>query len=301
MKIALFYYSQTGQSAIVAKNLFAGYDSATTIIYKRIHPLHNYHYPWRRDDFFDVFPETRLCVPPSGIYPIDFSDVNDAQLVVIVGQSWFLSPSLPLQSFFANEQTKEFLHERKVIFVNACRNMWLETSRWLKNYFQKINARWIGHIVLQDHAPNLISAITIVRWLIRGKKDATLLLPSAGISEKDLTGIHCFGEIILDVIRHQDFDHLQERLLEHDAIDYKPSILFIEHIGYRFFGAWAKLIRKKGGMGDPRRRCRVTLFYYYLIFALFFVSPFAQLIFYLTYPLHKVKKHKYIDCCLLQS
>lgn len=170
MKIVVFYYSQTGQAATVANNLFAECGSTLTVVYKCIKPLRPYPYPWGKYEFFDVFPETRLCLPPSGIEPIGLHDIEDAQLVAIVGQPWFLSPSLPLQSFFADEQIKRYLYGRKVVFVNACRNMWLMTSRWLRKYFQETHADWVGHIVLQDHAPNLISAATIVRWLLHGKK-----------------------------------------------------------------------------------------------------------------------------------
>lgn len=298
MKIAVFYYSQTGQAAKVAMSLFAEADSRTIVVFKPIKPIRRYPYPWEKYAFFDVFPETCLCMPPSGIDSIDFSDIEDAQLVVIVGQSWFLSPSLPLQSFFADVRVKSYLVGRKVVFVNACRNMWLMTSRWLKSYFQDIQSDWVGHIVLQDHAPNLISAFTIVRWLLHGKKKGTRLLPEAGIAENEILDTRRFGSIIMDVGRNKEYAHLQKRLLDVGAISYNPSILFIEKIGHSIFGRWAKFIRRKGEMGDSRRKCRVLFFYYYLLFVLFAISPFAQLLFYLTYPLRNVKEHKRIDCNL---
>lgn len=295
MKIALFHYSQTGQALQAARQLFATTPGAE-VVYKPIRPLRAYPYPWTKEEFFDVFPETRLCLPPSGIEPIDFSDVLDAALVVIVGQSWFLSPSLPLQSFFADAAVKAYLSGRRVVFLNACRNMWLMTSRWLRSYFKQTGAQWVGHIVLQDHAPNLVSAATIVRWLMHGRKEATRLLPAAGIAGQDLKGASRFGQLIADAAGHGDYDSLQGRLLASGAISYAPSILFIERVGHRIFGLWAKFIRRKGHMGDPRRRRRVLLFYYYLLFVLFCLSPFAQLFFYLTYPLRSVAKHKQADC-----
>lgn len=299
MKIVVFYYSQTGQAATAAKQLFAECDPRTlSVAYKRITPLRSYPYPWGKHEFFDVFPETRLCLPPSGIEPMELRDVADAQLVVIVGQSWFLSPSLPLQSFFADEQVRGYLHGRKVVFVNVCRNMWLMTSRWLKEYFQNVHADWVGHIVLQDHAPNLISAATIVRWLLHGRKEATGWLPAAGIAEEDLKDVCHFGNIILDALQCDNHGQLQARLLDAGAIHYAPSILFIEQVGYRIFGIWARFIRRKGEMGDGRRRRRVLSFYYYLLFVLFVISPFAQLLFYLTYPLRRVKEKKRTDCNL---
>ena len=308
MKIAVFVYSQSGQAYDVAKSIFCEAQGGDLeVVFKTIVPEQDYPFPWDKYTFFDTFPETRLGIPPSGIKPIDTSDIEDADIVGIVGQSWFLSPSLPLQSFFADQQIKGYLKGRKIVFVNVCRNMWLMTAKWVKNYLSEIDAMLVGHIVLQDEAPNLISAATIVRWLINGKKEGNAFLPSAGISPKDISEARKFGVIIRDFCEAQTTDFrcgrksdktlsislspvatdLQSKLLSAGAIHYKPSILHIEKIGHRMFGLWAKFIRKKGGFRAPQRRNRVYLFYAYLVFVLFFISPFVQLLFYLTYPLHK--------------
>ena len=329
MKIAVFVYSQSGQAYDVAKSIFCeAQEGDLEVVFKTIVPEQDYPFPWDKYTFFDTFPETRLGIPPSGIKPIDTSDIEDADIVGIVGQSWFLSPSLPLQSFFADQQIKGYLKGRKIVFVNVCRNMWLMTAKWVKNYLSEIDAMLVGHIVLQDEAPNLISAATIVRWLINGKKEGNAFLPSAGISPKDISEARKFGVIIRDFCEAQTTDFrprrksdktlsislspqttdsrpwresdktlsislspqttdLQSKLLSAGAIHYKPSILHIEKIGHRMFGLWAKFIRKKGGFRAPQRRNRVYLFYAYLVFVLFFISPFVQLLFYLTYPLHK--------------
>ena len=112
MKIAVFYYTQSGQALNVARNICSKMNDVS-VVYKQIVPQTTYPFPWSKNAFFDVFPETRLGIPPSGIVPMDFSDVEDAGLVLVVGQSWFLSPSLPLQSFFTDEQVKQFLSGRK--------------------------------------------------------------------------------------------------------------------------------------------------------------------------------------------
>ena len=91
---------------------------------------------------------------------------------------------------------------------------------------------------------------------------------------------------------------LQEKLLSAGAIKYNPSILFLEKMGHRMFGLWAKFIRMKGGFRDARRLTRVNLFFYYLLIVLFVVSPFAQLVFYLTWPWRRVGKHRLEDCSL---
>lgn len=298
MKIAVFYYSQSGQALRAAESICSPFtkEKGDTVVYKEIVPVEQYPFPWDKMIFFDTFPETRLGLPPSGIQPIDFSDIDDADVVMVVGQSWFLSPSLPLQSFFADAQVKNYLNGRPVVFVNACRNMWLMTSRKIKEYIADAHAHLVGHIVLQDETPNLISVITIIRWLVNGKKEATRLLPPAGIAEEHIRKASRFGDCIKDAVANGHLSSLQEQLLSAGAIHYKPFVLFVEKAGHRMFGIWARFIRKKGGFRDARRQLRIRLFYIYVFFALFVVSPFGKLFFYLTYPLHHVSRNKESDC-----
>ncbi len=294
MKVAVFYYTQSGQALSAAKSICSSIGGA--VVYKEIIPQQHYPFPWNKDEFFDSFPEARLGMPPSGIEAFDFADVQDADVVMVVGQSWFLSPSLPLQSFFLDSRVKDFLCGRDVIFVNACRNMWLMTGRKVKAYVAEAGARLVGHIVLQDRMLNLVSALTIVRWLMYGRKEKTGLLPHAGVSDDDIASASRFGGIIAQTCNDGHLSQLQSRLLAAGAIRYKPSVLYLEKIGHRTFGLWARFVRRKGGFRDPRRRCRVNLFFYYLLTVLFLLSPIAQLVFYLTYPLHAVGRNKQIDC-----
>ncbi len=303
-KIAVFYYSQSGQARLIAEQMFNlqcdnnACAQNDVVIYKQIIPVQSYPYPWDNYVFFDTFPETRLGNPPSGVKNIDFTDIQDVDLVVIVGQPWFLSPSLPIQSFFADDEVKKYLSGRKVIFVNVCRNMWVMTTRMVKGYLKDINAKLIAHITFQDNHPNLISAITIVRWMMYGKKEASIFFPMAGVSNEDITHSSRFGQLILEALHHEDVNRLQEQLLENGSIKYKPSIVFIEKIGYRMFGKWAQYIKGNSGFRDTERSYRVKIFTIYLISVLFLLSPLVQLFFYLSYPLWNVKSNKQKDCSL---
>lgn len=299
MKVAVFYYSQSGQALCVAKSICKPLvEYGHQVIYKPICPSEEFPYPWNKNEFFDIFPETRLGLPPFGINAIDLSDIEDAELVIIAGQSWFLSPSIPIQSFFNDGVVRSYLHDRDVVFVNACRNMWLMTARQIKSYTKDIGARLVGHIVLQDHHANLISALTIVRWLMFNRKESKFLLPDAGVSKKDIDSADRFGNVIADAYSNDKVDSLQDELLKKGAIIYKPSVLFLEKAGHRMFGLWARFIRKKGGFRDKRRQTRVNMFFYYLLFVLFVISPFGQLFFFMTYPLQKVNSQYKLDCYL---
>ncbi len=297
MKYVVFYYSQTGQALSVARSICSTIgDVDDTVVYKEIVPIHKYPYPWTHAEFFDVFPECRLGMPPSGIEAINLDDVHDADIVIVAGQSWFLSPSLPLQSFFLDSEIKQYLRGRNVIFINACRNMWLNTLLRVKDYIQEAGSRLVGHIVVQDAAPNLISVITVVRWQLHGKTAPTRFLPAAGIDKETIANTSRFGTIIKDALHSDNLNSLQAKLLAAGGIIYKPSIIFMEKVGYRMFLLWARFVRIKGNYGDKRRRHRLNAFYYYLLFVLFIVSPFAQLFFYITYPLRRVSYHKRKDC-----
>ncbi|MBO4692276.1 MAG: hypothetical protein J5604_05810 [Bacteroidales bacterium] len=297
MKAVLFYYSQSGQALRAAENICKGFDK-TDVVCKEIVPLEHYPFPWSRREFFEVFPETRLGICPSGIAPLNLEDVKDADIVLIAAQSWFLSPSLPLLSFLCDENVKNFLRGREVVFVNVCRNMWLKTSEALKLRFKEIGAYFRGQIILQDASSNYVSAITIVRWLLHGKKKATKILPEAGVKEEELAAAARFGKVIETSLLSGNTATLQQELLKEGAIKYRPSILSLEKTAFPIFGRWAKFIRKKGGYKEPKRQFRVKLFYFYLLFVLFVLSPFAQLFFLLTRPLRKVKSNKLRDCNL---
>lgn len=293
MKAIIFYYSQSGQALDIATNLANAIGEA---MLKEIRSTHNFPYPWSRREFFDAFPETRLGMPPCGIEKIELEDVRDAKLVVIVGQSWFLSPSIPLQAFLEDEGIRTFMKGRKVVFVNGCRNMWLMTMHGVRQSLSDMGAAMVGHIVMQDSHANLVSVLTVIRWLFYGKKQRAWLLPDAGIKSLDITKASLFGKIIAQAITTNNYSQLQENLLKARAINYKPSVLFLERLGHRMFGLWAKFIRHKGNFGDRRRSFRCTLFMVYIITVLYIMSPFGVLFFWLTYPLRNITRQKEIDC-----
>lgn len=298
-KIAVFYYTQSGQALDIMKNICQPLVSAgNEVVYKEIVPERKFPYFWSCDNFFEIFPETRLGIPPFGIKEMDFSDVQDADLVMVAGQSWYLSPSLPIQSFFSSEQVKDYLKGRNVIFVNGCRNMWLMTIRKVRKYVFEAGAKLVGHIVLQDKAANLVSVVTIVRWLFYGKKEASGIWPRAGVSEKDMAEANRFGDAILTAVNANDYSTLQEQLMDKEAILYKPGIVYVEKVGHRIFGIWAQFIRNKGGFEDEKRAFRRKLFFLYVFFILYVVSPFGILFFYLTYPvrLFFISKQKRKAC-----
>ena len=288
LTVAVFYYTQTGQALAIARSLCAPLEAAgCRVVTREIRPVTAYPYPWSSEAFFQVFPESRLGIA-CAIEPVDLSGaVAEADLVLVVGQSWYLSLSTPLHAFFQSPEVHAYLHGRPVVFVNGCRNMWVMTQSETRRYLREIGARYVGFIELHDKAPNLVSVLTIIRWLFYGRKEATRLLPAAGVSQRDVADADRFGLIILRTLYDGQWEQLQERLMREGAVTFIPQLYFIERNGYRMWGRWAHFVRRRGGAGDPRRQGRLRLFKAYLFFVLYAVSPFGLLFYGLTYPLRR--------------
>lgn len=288
LTVAVFYYTQTGQALAIARSLCAPLEAAgCRVLEREIRPVTAYPFPWSSEAFFQVFPESRLGIA-CAIEPVDLSGaVAEADLVLVVGQSWYLSLSTPLHAFFQSPEVRTYLHGRPVVFVNGCRNMWVMTQHETRRYLREIGARYVGFIELHDKAPNLVSVLTIIRWLFYGRKEATRLLPAAGVSQRDVADADRFGLILLRTLYDGQWEQLQERLMREGAVTFIPHLYFIERNGYRMWGRWAHFVRRQGGAGDPRRQGRLRLFKAYLFFVLYAVSPFGLLFYGLTYPLRR--------------
>lgn len=288
LTVAVFYYTQTGQALAIARSLCAPLEAAgCRVVTREIRPVTAYPYPWSSEAFFQVFPESRLGIA-CAIEPVDLSGaVAEADLVIVAGQSWYLSLSTPLHAFFQSPEVRTYLHGRPVVFVNGCRNMWVMTQIETRRYLREIGARYVGFIELHDKAPNLVSVLTIIRWLFYGRKEATRLLPAAGVLQRDVADADRFGLILLRTLYDGQWEQLQERLMREGAVTFIPHLYFIERNGYRMWGRWAHFVRRRGDAGDPRRQGRLRLFKAYLFFVLYAVSPFGLLFYWLTYPLRR--------------
>ncbi|MDR1667799.1 MAG: hypothetical protein LBS03_08955 [Bacteroidales bacterium] len=301
-KIAAFYYTQSGQGLNILRSVCRPLeDAGHQVVYKAIVPETEFPFPWTADAFFQTFPESYGGVACS-LRSIDLSDVEDAAQVIVEYPVWFLSPSIPTHGFFQTPAIRQFLKDKNIITIGNCRNMWVKAHTAVNEYITGCGGKPAGSIVLQDRHHNLISVITIVRWLIHGHKEKKGLFPAAGVSPEDIASAAVFGRIINEAILSGDFSgQLQQKLIQNGAIRYKPSIVFIEKTGYRIFGLWLKFILRKGDDDGKKRAFRLKLFKYYLFAVLYLVSPVGMVIFYLTYPFRykTIQKDKRKQCYLL--
>jgi hypothetical protein len=298
-KIVAFYYSQTGQGLDILQSVSRPLINAgNEVIFKEIVPETPFPFPWTAESFFQAFPESRQGVG-CPIQPIDLSDVQNVALVIVVYPTWFLSPSIPTHGFFQDPAIREFMNGKQVLTIDGCRNMWVTSHTKVQSYIVQSGGKLVGHIVLQDRNFNLVSVVTIIRWLFGGKKEKSGIFPAAGVSPEDVKQASVFGSIIAKVIAScSGFQTLQENLMANGAIRYKPHIVFIEKTGYRMFGLFSKWVMKKGAYNAPQRRFRLKVFRYYLFTVLYLVSPIGLLFFFLALPFrHKaIRKDKLLQC-----
>jgi hypothetical protein len=288
-KVLVVYYSQTGQLTDILNSVLSPLvaDKEISITYEPLKPAPPFPFPWTSDQFFQAMPE---CVNgnPCDLEPLTITGSEDFALVIVAWHPWFLSPSIPVHSFFQNEAARRVISGKPVITIIGSRNMWIMAHEKIKKYIADAGGNYAGNIVLYDRASNLLSVVSIIRWMFTGKKDRFMkIFPPAGISGKDIKGAMRYGEIIHESLLEDNIDSAKMKIVEAGGVDVKPGLLMIEKRGIVFFRIWAKFIQKKGSYGDPERLLRVRLFKYYLLAVIYLISPFATLLFHITKPFRK--------------
>lgn len=281
-KVLIIYYTQTGQQREILDRLLSplAADAAVELTFHQIKPVVDYPFPWDGHSFFDAFPESFLQLPCE-IEPIDNEILQqDYDLIILGYQVWYLSPSIPFNSFLKSEAARRLLHGKPVITVINCRNMWVMAQEKVKRLLYSIGANHVGNIARVDRHLNHVSVITIVHWMMSGRKDAYLgIFPKPGVSDKDIAESDKFGVPILAHLKRGDYSTLQDELLEQGAVMIRPVLVFTDKRANTLFAKWAKLIRSKGLPGADARKPWLKAFNYYLLFAIWVLAPIVSLLF----------------------
>lgn len=291
-KILVISYSQTGQLHEILNNFLKPFEEFE-IEQVSIQPKQQYPFPWTSDVFFDAMPE---CVFEEAIELAPY-ELKSAQydLIVLGYQPWFLSPSLPTTALLQDTKFLTVLKNTPVVTVIGSRNMWINSQKSVVQRIQNAGGYLVANIPLIDRTQNHISAFTILHWMLKGKKDRKWgIFPYPGVSKEDIDGAVTFGKPVAEALQKNNFDGLQKSILSQNKISILPSIMLIESKAKRLFTIWANLIKKKG-INEQKRRFWVNLYKYYLIIALFVVSPIILIIYtILILPLTwtKVKKQR---------
>ena len=279
-KVLVVYYSQTGQLTEIIKSVLSPMEKSqdVSLVFEELRPKKKFPFPWTSQQFCDVFPESFLEIPCE-LEPFGFNADDDFDLIVLAYTVWYMSPSIPIAAFLKSSEAQKVIKNRPVVTVIGCRNMWLLAQEKVKTRIYDMGGQISGNIVLMDKALNLIGIVTIAYWMFTGKKDRCLkIFPRPGVSEKDIREAKRFGHIILKELSKDKIAIDQMVLNEQGAICVLPSYILFENRIQKIFKIWSNFILQKGGPNDPRRKFRVRLFFYYLLFAIFLIAPLATFV-----------------------
>jgi len=272
-KVLAIYYSQSGQLSEVVDNFttpLIGEDISVEKINVKL--KNDFSFPWTSARFFDTMPESVLGAP---IELTSFQlKESKYDLVIFAYQPWFLSPSIPANSILQHPAFKTVLKDTPVVTLIGARNMWLNAQEKVKKALKESGAALVGNIVLIDKNSNLISAVTILHWMMTGRKDKKWgIFPTPGVANVDILNSKVFGTTVSKYLKKGIFEGMQSALIKQKAVEVKSNLMFIEPRAGKLFSIWANVISKK-----KNRQGWLVVFKYYLLFALFIVAPVVLLI-----------------------
>jgi flavodoxin len=275
MKILFLSYSQSGQANAIVQSFAKGFEG-DTCVFEQIKPVQPFPFPWTTFQFFNAFPET-FAQQKIELQPFSQPTTNDYDLIVFAYQPWFLTPSPAASSFLQSDVAKEIFKGKPVVTLIGCRNMWLGAQEKVKTHLLRLEGKLMGNIALVDRTDNVKSVITILRWMLTGKKDAFWFFPPAGVADADIRNMTNMGKMVHEALQQSTLDTLQTRLNEKGAIEVKPNLVLLEQRGQKAFGIWSKFI----GNANPQslqRKIRVGIFSFLLPTAVFILSPLLTIL-----------------------
>lgn len=292
--VLVIYYSQSGQlqsiAQSIAKPLVASND--VNVVFHEIQLEKPFPFPWNKEAFFDAFPESFLQIP-TALKPVPEEIVNTKfDLILFHYQVWYLSPSIPINSFLKSSEAKKLFNNTPVVTINGSRNMWVMAQEKIKVLLKNNNAQLKGNIALVDRVGNLISVITIVEWMFSGVKKKYLgIFPLPGVSDKDIVESSKFGEIILSDLKKGDFEELQPKLVQVGAVKISSYLVSVDRTANKIFRKWSNFINTK----KESRKTWLKLFNIYLLLAIWLISPIVYILHVFSHPWNKRKREKEIQ------
>ena len=288
-RVLVIYYSQSGQLKRVLDQLVSPFvqDEAIDLTWYDIELEKPYAFPWKKADFFEAFPESFKQIEQPLLPPSEAILASTYDLVILGYQVWYLTPSIPINSFMKSEYAKQLLANTPVVTVSGSRNMWIMAQEKLKKQIQAVSGILVGNVALVDRNINLVSVITIVDWMFSGiQRKVYGILPKPGIAPEEILASKRFGDTIRKYLYSTNYQGLQEELIQQDAVEVRHFLVSMDRKANRLFGIWSSLILKSS---PQRRPFLLKCFNVYLFIAIWLISPIVHLIHILLYPL-KYKK-----------
>jgi hypothetical protein len=290
INVLVIYHSQSGQLERIARNIAEPLlnSDGLNLIFHEIEMNNPFPFPWNNTAFFDAFPDSFLQIPKP-LKPVSKEILNTKfDLILLNYQVWYLSPSIPINSFLKSEEAKILFQNVPVVTISGSRNMWIMAQEKIKVLLLENKAILKGNIALVDRVGNLISVITIVKWMFSGVKKKYLgLFPLPGVSEKDIQESTKFGAVIRTCLLENKMDELQNRLIAFDAVRISSYLVTVDKTANKIFSKWSRFIVKK----QEKRKFWLKIFKLYLFLAIWLISPIVYILHVLLY-LFKINKIK---------
>lgn len=275
-RVLVVHYSQTGQLTRVLDSICAPLaGQGVAVDQLRIEPKVPFDFPWSRMRFFGVFPEA-VNGDPVELKPFTVPQ-QEYDLVILGYTIWYLNPSIPVNSFLKHPAAGGVFANKPVLTVIGARNMWVHAQEKVRGMVAGLGGRVVGNILAEDRSPNVVSLVTIIRWMFYGRKDAFLMFPPAGIREQDIASISRFGPVIGRHLIAGSMDTINADLLAAGSSRIKPSLLVLEKRALKLFAKYRAFIMAGARKGQRSRERRVSTFSIFLPVAAFLLSPLMAL------------------------
>ena len=157
--VLVIHYSQSGQLTEILDNLTLPFTSDDEI------NITHYIIEMEKSAFFNAFPESFLQIPAAIKPPSNAILEKQYDLIILGYQVWYLSPSIPVNSFLKSAFAKQIFKNTPVITVIGARNMWVKAQEKMKVLLTDVGANLVGNIALVDRNINHVSVVTIVHWM----------------------------------------------------------------------------------------------------------------------------------------
>jgi hypothetical protein len=288
--VLVIYYSQSGQLESIARNIAKPLLNSDNInvTFHEIQLEKPFPFPWNKEAFFDVFPESFLQIPKAlkAVSPEILNTRYD--LILLHYQVWYLTPSIPINSFLKSPEAKIILNNIPVVTINGSRNMWVMAQEKIKVLLKENKAILKGNIALVDRVGNLISVITIVQWMFSGVKKRYLgIFPLPGVSEKDIQESSKYGKAILSSLNENNYEQLQNQLVTLGGVKISSYLVEVDKTANKIFNKWSNFINNR----KKTRKTWLKVFNVYLLLAIWLISPIVYILHVFMYPF-KTKKIK---------
>lgn len=281
--VLVIHYSQSGQLTEILDNLTLplSSDDEINITHYTIEMEKEFPFPWNKSAFFNAFPESFLQIPAAIKAPSNTILEKQYDLIILGYQVWYLSPSIPVNSFLKSTFAKQLFKNTPVITVIGARNMWVKAHEKMKVLLSDLEAILVGNIALVDRNINHVSVVTIVHWMFSGEKTNYLgIFPKPGVSESEIKNASKFGNVIKQSLKNKNFNNLQDELLKLNAVEIRPFLVEMDKKANKMFKIWSNFIINK----KKSRDFWLKVFNVYLWVAIWVISPIVFILHLLKYP-----------------